>query len=262
MYIRSVSASWFAKLVAGVAVIGVLATQPAAAADLLVFAAASLKNALDEVDTAYKAAGGSAVNASYASSSVLAKQIEQDAPADLFISADTNWMDYVATRNLIKPDTRANLLGNRLVLIEPKANTGSVEIKQGFDLAKLLGDGKLSMGEPNSVPAGIYGKAALTKLGVWSSVESKVVGAENVRAALAFVSRGEAAYGIVYETDAKIDQGVTIAGVFPEESHDPIVYPVAITVHSANPEATKYLAFVKSAEAGAIFKKYGFSTLN
>jgi molybdate transport system substrate-binding protein len=233
--------------------------QAAKAAELLVFAAASMKNALDEADAAYKAAGGSAVTASYASSSVLAKQIEQAAPADVFISADSDWMDYVATRNLIKLDSRANLVANRLVLIAPKTSDARIEIGPNFPLAAALGEGKLSMGDPGSVPAGLYGKAALTKLGVWEQVRTKVIGAENVRSALAFVSRGEAPFGIVYETDAKIDPGVRIVAVFPENSHDPIVYPVAITQQSHHDEAGKYLAFLKSDIARAIFQKYGFA---
>lgn len=236
-----------------------LVIHSAKAAELLVFAAASMKNALDEADAAYKAVGGSAVTASYASSSVLAKQIEQAAPADVFISADSDWMDYVATRNLIKADSRANLVANRLVLIAPKASDAKIEIAPNFPLAAALDEGKLSMGDPGSVPAGLYGKAALTKLGVWDQVRSHVIGAENVRAALAFVSRGEAPFGIVYETDAKVDAGVRIVGVFPEDSHDPIVYPVAITQQSHHDEAGKYLAFVKSDAARAIFQKFGFT---
>jgi molybdate transport system substrate-binding protein len=254
-----VFSTWRRKTLAAFAALCLLATQPVRAADLLVFAAASLKNALDEVDAAYKAGGGAGVAASYASSAALAKQIEQDAPADLFISADAMWMDYVAERHAIKPETRANLHGNRLALIAPKASQVALEIKPGFALAAALGDGKLAMGDPASVPAGLYGKAALTKLGVWEQVSAKVVGAENVRAALAFVSRGEAALGIVYETDAKIDPGVRLVGLFPEGAHDPIVYPVAITAHAAHPEAAKYLAFLKSSAAGEIFKRYGFS---
>jgi molybdate transport system substrate-binding protein len=235
-----------------------LLTPSAKAAELLVFAAASMKNALDEADAAYKSAGGSAVTASYASSSVLAKQIEQAAPADIFISADSDWMDYVATRSLIKADSRANLVANRLVLIAPKMSDAKIEIAPNFPLAAALGEGKLSMGDPGSVPAGLYAKSALTKLGVWDQVRGHVIGAENVRAALAFVSRGEAPFGIVYETDAKIDPGVRIVGVFPENSHDPIVYPVAITAQSHNDEAGKYLAFLKSSAAREIFQKYGF----
>jgi molybdate transport system substrate-binding protein len=237
-----------------------LLTPSAKAAELLVFAAASMKNALDEADAAYKAAGGSAVTASYASSSVLAKQIEQAAPADIFISADSDWMDYVATRKLIKADSRANLVANRLVLIAPKASDAKIEIAPNFPLAAALGEGKLSMGDPGSVPAGLYGKAALTKLGVWEQVRRHVIGAENVRAALAFVSRGEAPFGIVYETDAKIDPGVKVIGVFPEDSHDPIVYPVAITQQSHNDEAGRYLAYLESPAAREIFQKYGFTT--
>lgn len=234
--------------------------QPAAAADkVTVFAAASLKNALDAVDAAWKAESGKETTVSYAASSALAKQIESGAPADVFISADLAWMDYVAEKKLIKDDTRANLLGNRIVLVTGKTDAPEVEIKQGFDLKGLLGDEKLAMGAVDSVPAGKYGKEALEKLGVWSSVEKNVAGAENVRAALLLVSKGEAPYGIVYETDAAADKAVKIAGVFPEESHTPIVYPIAITAESKNPDAAAYLEFVKSDKAAALFKEQGFT---
>jgi molybdate transport system substrate-binding protein len=235
--------------------------QAAKAAELLVFAAASMKNALDEADAAYKAAGGSAVTASYASSSVLAKQIEQAAPADVFISADSDWMDYVATRNLIKLDSRANLVANRLVLIAPKTSDARIEIGPNFPLAAALGEGKLSMGDPGSVPAGLYGKAALTKLGVWEQVRTKVIGAENVRSALAFVSRGEAPFGIVYETDARIDSNVHIVGIFPEDSHTPIRYPVAAVASSKNADAAKFIAYLDTPAARTVFEHYGFQVL-
>ena len=237
---------------------------PAAAQEkaLTIFAAASMKNALDEIDAAYTAKTGIKITVSYAASSALAKQIEQGAPADVFISADLAWMDYVAEKKLIKHDTRANLLGNRIVLVAGSKDTAPVDIKQGFDLKGLLGDEKLAMGAVDSVPAGKYGKAALEKLGVWSAVEKNVAGAENVRAALLLVSKGEAPYGIVYKTDAAAEKGVAIVGTFPEGSHPPIVYPIALTAESSNPDAAAYLEFIKSAKAAALFEAQGFKILN
>lgn len=236
--------------------------QPAAAAEkVTVFAAASLKNALDAVNAAWQKEAGKETTVSYAASSALAKQIEAGAPADVFISADLAWMDYVGEKKLIKEDTRANLLGNRIVLVTGKQDAAPVDIKQGFDLKGLLGDEKLAMGAVDSVPAGKYGKAALEKLGVWSSVEKNVAGGENVRAALLLVSKGEAPYGIVYKTDAAADKGVTVVGTFPEDSHPPIVYPISITAESKNPDAAAYVEFVKSAEAAALFEAQGFTVL-
>jgi molybdate transport system substrate-binding protein len=226
-----------------------------------VFAAASMKNALDEVDAAYTAKSGVRIVASYAASSVLAKQIEQAAPADVFVSADTAWMDYAIQKKSINEATRVNLLGNKIVLIAPKDSTiDKVDIKQGFDLAKLAGDGRIATGDVTSVPVGKYAKAALEKLGAWSAAQSKFAMADNVRAALTLVSRGEAVLGIVYETDAKVDPGVKIVGVFPESSHPPIIYPVAATAN-ANAETAGYLAFLRSAAAKTIFEKYGFTFL-
>lgn len=238
-----------------------LALPATAAEKVTVFAAASLKNALDAANAAWQAETGNETTVSYAASSALAKQIEAAAPADLFISADLAWMDYVAEKKLIKDDTRSNLLGNRIVLVAPKDEAKAVDIKDGFDLAGLVGDGKLAMGAVDSVPAGKYGKAALEKLGVWPSVESKVAGAESVRAALALVSRGEAPYGIVYETDAAADPGVAIVGTFPEDSHPPIIYPVAILAESRSPAAAAYLDFLKSAKAAPFFAGQGFTIL-
>lgn len=235
---------------------------PAAAADkVTVFAAASMKNALDAANAEWQKETGNETTVSYAASSALAKQIEAAAPADLFISADLAWMDYVAERKLIREDTRSNLLGNRIVLIAPKDKAEKVEIKEGFDLAGLIGDGKLAMGAVDSVPAGKYGKAALEKLGIWSSVEGKVAGAESVRAALALVSRGEAPYGIVYQTDAAADPGVAIVGAFPEDSHPPVIYPVAILADSKSPAASAYLDFLKSDKAAPFFTEQGFTVL-
>lgn len=239
-----------------------LGTAPSAMADeILVFAAASLKNALDEAVMTYQQQGGDKVNVSYAASSALAKQLESGAPADIFISADIDWMDYAQQRNLIKPETRKDLLGNRLVLIAPATSDVTVVIKPNFPLASLLKDGRLAMADPDSVPAGKYGKAALEKLGVWSSVEGKVARAENVRAALFFVSRQEAPLGIVYQTDAAADRGVRIVAAFPPDTHPPIVYPVALSAASKNPGATKFLGFLEAPAAKPIFEKQGFTVL-
>ena len=245
-------------LAAFAAAIAVAALPQAAVAQeksITVFAAASLKNALDEVDSGIK------VIASYAASSSLMKQIEQGAPADVFLSADIDWMDYGIKHNLIKNDTRKDLLGNRLVLIAPKdSKIGNVTIAPGFDLAALVGSGRIATGDVRAVPAGLYAKAALEKLGIWPSVESKIAMAENVRAALVLVARGEAPLGIVYETDAKIDPSVKIIGVFPEDSHPTIIYPVAMT-KDAKPDAAQYLAFLITPEARAVFERYGFRVL-
>jgi len=241
---------------------GLFGLAPAAMADdVLVFAAASLKNALDDTLAAYEKGGGGAIKVSYAASSALAKQIDSGAPADIFISADLEWMNDVAKNKAIKPDTRFNFLGNVLVLVEPAESGKSVDIKPGFPLAAMLGDGRLAMANPDSVPAGKYGKAALQKLGVWESVESRVASAEDVRAALLFVSRKEAPFGIVYQTDAAADRGVKVAGVFPADSYPPIIYPAALTATSNNPEAAKFLAFMHSDAAKPFFETQGFSVL-
>jgi molybdate transport system substrate-binding protein len=229
--------------------------------DLVVFAAASLKNALDDVNAAYRRDKGATATTSYAASSALAKQIEAGAPADIFISADLDWMDYLDQRKLIKPGTRANLLGNKIVLIAPAASAAAVTIKPSFPLAELLGDGRLAMADPASVPAGKYGKAALEALGVWSSVSGKVAPAENVRAALLLVARAETPFGIVYATDAAAETGVRVVGTFPKDTHPPIVYPVAIVAASANPAAASYLDYIESAAARPVFETQGFAVL-
>ena len=230
-------------------------------ATITVFAAASMKNAVDDINAAFTGATHIKVTTSYAASSALARQIENGAPADLFASADLDWMDYVAQRNLIRADTRANLLGNRLVLIAPKdSRMGNVTIGQGFDLAALAGNGRIAIGDVRAVPAGKYAKAALEKLGSWTAAESKFAMAENVRAALVLVGRGEAALGIVYETDAKVEPNVKIVGHFPADSHPAITYPVALTAN-AKPAAARYLGFLRSGAAKDVFEKYGFSFL-
>lgn len=253
----------FAGLFAAFSILLGSTFTPAQAQDkaLTVFAAASMKNALDELDTAYTAKTGVKITASYAASSALAKQIEQGAPADVFVSADTDWMDYAAAKKNINESTRVNLLGNSIVLIAAKdSKLDKVTIGQGFDLAKLAGDGKVATGDVKSVPVGKYAKAALEKLGSWTTAESKFAMAESVRAALTLVSRGEAPLGIVYATDAKIDPGVKIIGAFPADSHPAIIYPVAATT-TAKSEATDYLAFLRSTAAKTIMEKYGFTFL-
>jgi molybdate transport system substrate-binding protein len=234
---------------------------PAQAPKLIVFAAASLKDALDEVNAAYQREKGQETATSYAASSTLAKQIEAAAPADIFISADLDWMDYLAKKNLIKPETRANLLGNRLVLIAPASSTDKLGIAPNFPLAQALGNGRLAIADPSGVPAGRYAKAALESLGVWSSVADRLAPAENVRATLALVSRGEVPLGIVYQTDANSDKGVKIVGTFPDNTHPPIIYPIAIVAASTNPGAPGYIAFLKSPAARPIFEKQGFTVL-
>jgi molybdate transport system substrate-binding protein len=229
--------------------------------DLLVFGAASLKNALDEANTGFQRDTGHKVVVSYGASSALAKQIEGGAPADVFISADLDWMDYVAEHKLIKPETRFNLLGNKLVLIAAADSNISLPIVPNLPLAQALGNGRLAMADPAAVPAGKYGKAALEALGVWPSVSSKIAPAQDVRAALLFVSRGEALLGIVYQTDAAADKGVKIVGSFPESTHPPIIYPLAVTATSANPEATAYIQYLKSPAAKPAFEKQGFVLL-
>jgi molybdate transport system substrate-binding protein len=240
-----------------------LAPAPALAqrGDLVVFAAASLKNALDAINVQWQKETGKKASVSYAASSALAKQIEAGAPAQIFISADLQWMDYLAGKKLIKADTRSNLLGNRIVLIAPKSKAKTVDIKSGFDLAGLLGDGRLAVANVDSVPAGRYAKAALEKLGIWASVSGKLAQAENVRAALALVSRAETPAGIVYQTDAAADTGVAIIGAFPESSHPPIIYPIALTTGANHPDAAAFLAYLKSAKARPLFEAQGFTVL-
>ena len=248
-----------------VSVLVVLGLLPgfAAAQDksITVFAAASMKNALDDVNAAFLKATGIKVVVSYAASSALARQIEQGAPADIFASADLDWMDYSAQKKTIRDDTRVNLLGNRLVLIAPKdSRVDHVAIGPGFDLAGLVGQGRIATGDVQAVPVGKYAKAALEKLGAWEKAAPRFAMADNVRAALALVARNEAVFGIVYETDAKVEPGVKIVGAFPADSHPAIVYPVAATA-SAKPEAAAYLAFLRSGIAKAVFEQYGFTFL-
>ncbi|HEY1752967.1 MAG TPA: molybdate ABC transporter substrate-binding protein [Caulobacteraceae bacterium] len=232
----------------------------AQAAPLTVFAAASLKNALDEVDAAFTAARQTPVRASYAASSALARQIEQGAPADVFISADADWMDYAAQRKLIAPASRRDLLTNHLALIAAAGAPTRLAIRPGFPLAQALGGGRLAIAGLD-VPAGKYGRASLQALGVWDAVKDHLAPAENVRGALAFVAQGEAPLGIVYDTDAMTEPKVRIVGLFPDASHPRIVYPAAAVAASKSPDAAAYLAFLQSPKAAAIFRRYGFVTL-
>jgi molybdate transport system substrate-binding protein len=255
---------------AGLATLGLVLTstagvRPASAQDrdkdLVVFAAASLKTALDDVAARWKAEGNRAPKISYGASSALAKQIEQGAPADLFISADLDWMDYLDQRKLIRSGTRFNLLGNRMALVAPKDSTIELTIAPGFDLAGALGNGRLAMANVQSVPAGKYGKAALETLGVWSSVAGKLAQAADVRAALVLVARGETPLGIVYQTDAAAAPGVRIVGLFPADSHPPIIYPVALTATTRNPDVFRFRDYLASPEAKTLFEKQGFTVL-
>jgi molybdate transport system substrate-binding protein len=246
------------------AALGALALAPAIAlaqpAPVTVFAAASLKNALDDVDAAYTAQAHTPVLASYAASSALAQQIEQGGPADVFISADVDWMDYLAQRHLIVAASRRDVLTNHLALIAPAASNVRLAIRAGFPLAGALGDGRLAIAGPE-VPAGKYGRASLQALGVWDSVKDRLAPAQNVRGALAFVAQGEAPLGIVYDTDANSEPKVRIVGLFPDGSHPRILYPAAIVSASQNRAAASYLAFLQSPQAGAIFGKHGFIVL-
>lgn len=234
-------------------------TAPAQDKTITVFAAASLKNALDDINTAYAQRSGTRITVSYAASSALIKQIENGAPADVFASADLDWMDYGKQKDLIDASTRVNLLGNRLVLIAPKdSKITNVTIGQGFDLAGLAGDGRIATGDMQSVPVGKYAKGALEKLGSWQAAQSRFAMTDNVRAALVLVARGEAALGIVYSTDAKVEPGVKIVGTFPADSHPAIIYPFAAT-KTGKPGTVPYLTFLRSAPAKEIWEKYGFS---
>jgi len=235
-------------------------TVPAAAEEVVVFAAASLKNALDDVAADFQAATGATVTISYAGSNALAKQILEGAPADVFLSAAVNWMDEVEKDGLVV--NRRDLLGNRLVLIASGKDAPPVAITPGFDLAGMLGDGKLSMAMVDAVPAGQYGKASLEALGIWDRVEGSVAQSENIRAALALVSTGEASFGIVYATDAAADDNVTVVGTFPEDSHDPIIYPAALLRGATDAADRAFYDALTSAAAAARFKAHGFLTVD
>lgn len=252
---------WLAGVTALLLSLGTAGARAAdAPRDVMVFAAASLANVLGDLDNSFTARTGIRVTSSLAASSTLAKQIEAGAPADVFLSADLQWMDYLQQRGLVRQSSRHDLVGNSLVLIAPAGSLLRVRIERGFDLAKLLGGGRLAVADPDSVPAGIYAREALEKLGVWGGVAPRLVRAENVRAALEYVARGDAPLGIVYRTDAIVEKQVRVVGVFPANSHAPIVYPVALT-DRAGAQAVRYLAFITSAQARPIFRKWGFEPL-
>ena len=225
-----------------------------------VFAAASTTNAMTDIGQLYMAQHKDKIRFSFASSSTLAKQIDNGAPADIYVSANVKWMDYLIKKRMISPNSRVDLLGNRIVLIVPdQSSLKHIDIKPDFPLASYLGDGRLAMGDPDHVPAGMYGKEALKRLKVWPKVENKVAGMKDVRAALMMVERGEVPLGQVYSTDAAISSKVRIVGVFPPETHSPIVYPVAIVVNHDRPSVARFMAYLKSAAARTVFEKYGFS---
>ncbi len=248
---------WRRLLFAALLALGV----PPATAEprVLVFAAASLKDALDEITARWRHESGARAIVSYASSSALVRQIEAGAPADLFISADLDWMDHLERRALIRASSRINLLGNRLVLIAAKHSALKLEPAPGFPIAAALGGGRLATANTNAVPAGRYGKAALSHFGVWSAVAERLAQAENVRAALVLVARGEAPLGIVYETDARADPRVRIIARFPPESHPPIVYPAALTARAAAGAPAALLADLRSPAAKTVWQRHGFS---
>ena len=224
-----------------------------------VFAAASLTDVMNDIVKIYTAKSGVGVKTSYAASSALARQIENGAPADLFFSADEEWMDYLDKRSLIENGTRVSRRGNRLVLIAPAGAARKVEIRKGFDLAGLLGSGRLATGDPASVPVGKYAQQALTYLGVWQIAEPKLARADNVRIAMTYVERGDAPLGIVYSTDAAISKGVQVIGEFPPESHPTISYPVAIVAKHGTDTTKAFHAFLLGGEAAAVFQRFGFS---
>ncbi|MEJ2409445.1 MAG: molybdate ABC transporter substrate-binding protein [Novosphingobium sp.] len=226
----------------------------------LVLAAASLQESMNAAADAWAAKGHPRPRISFAGSSALARQIEAGAPADVFVSANEKWMDTLESGNLLKTGTRVSFLRNTLVLIAPGGSTMKLPVRPDMPLAKALGSGRLAMADPNGVPAGIYAKQALTKLGVWNSLQGKLAPAVNVRAALALVSRGAAPLGIVYGTDAQADPSVKVIGIFPQTSHAPISYPVALLTTSKNPEAEEFRRFLISSQGKAVFRRFGFGT--
>ena len=228
---------------------------------LLVFAASSLKNALDEVSRVYQKTTGRHVVVSYAGSSALARQIDQGAPADIFISADADWMNWLSERGLVDLKSKTELFGNRLVLVAASGSELTANIAPGFGLSALLGDGRLAVANTDAVPAGRYARAALESLGIWNAVSDKLAQAENVRAALALVSTGEAPLGIVYQTDANADTNVRTIDVFPEVLHPRIVYPAAVLSGSKVPGADAFISFLRGVAARAIFQAHGFQLL-
>lgn len=257
--IKSLAA--IALMAAGIVFVAPKAPSRADDKPVTIFAAASLKNALDDISQRWVAGGHPKPVISYAASGPLAKQIEAGAPADLFISADLDWMDYVQTKHLIDPPSRVTLLGNKLVLVVPKAATATIALKPGADFAGFIGTGRLAIGQPQSVPAGKYAEAALTKLGLWDQVKDKLAPADSVRSALFLVARGEVTAGIVYQTDAASEPSVKIIATFPADSHPPILYPAARIAASSNGDAAAFLTFLQSDAAQPAFEKQGFDVL-
>lgn len=250
----------FALLVLTLLASGAAFAADAPAKPVTVFGAASLTNALDELGKAFTAKSGVDLRFSFAASSTLARQIESGAAAELFLSADKAWMDYLEQRELIRKGSRVDLLSNRLALIAPADSAIQLKIAPGFGLVAALGGGRLSTGDPDNVPVGRYARSALTSLGVWNEVADRLVRAEDVRTALAFVARGEAPLGIVYATDARIEKKVRVVDLFPENTHPRITYPMALT-KSAGPEAAKFAEYLKTGEARAVFERHGFIVL-
>jgi molybdate transport system substrate-binding protein len=233
------------------------------AQEVLVFAASSLTDALGAIAAKYEQGSHDHIVLSFASSSALARQIESGAPADIYASADANWMDYLEQQNLIRARTRRDLVGNQLVLIAPQGSRlKPTRLTPGFPMSAWLGDGRLAMGNPEHVPAGIYGEQALKFLRVWKSLRRDVAGAEDVRAALALVALGEVPLGIVYRTDALMEDAVKIIGTFPERSHAPIVYPIALTTQGKDPAARAFFGYMTSAKSKAVFERHGFKMLH
>lgn len=253
----------FQQAGAAILVLAAAAFAPAAVAagEITVFAAASMADALAEIEKGFETAADHDLTISIAGSSVLARQIQEGAPADVFISASPEWMDAIEAEGLIEPETRFDLLGNALVLIAHGHSAEQVAIGSDLDLPGLLGDGRLAMALVDAVPAGIYGRAALASLGLWEDVEAQVAQTDNVRAALALVATGEAPYGIVYATDAAAEDSVTIVGSFPSESHPPIVYPAAAIAGRGLPAAREFLDYLRGPEARAAFERYGFAVV-
>lgn len=253
---RTIKYRWAAATVLSVS----LAGHAAAAEKITVFAAASLTNALQDIATQYQKKSGVEVVSSFASSSVLARQIDQGAPADLFISADQQWMDDVVAKNSVVSSTRYTLLGNDLVLIAPKSDAAkAVTIDSNTDWKSLLKGERLAVGDPDHVPAGIYTKEALQKLGAWDALSPQLAPANNVRAALALVERNETPYGIVYGSDAVASQKVQVVGRFPEDSHKPVEYPMAIVKEHQNATVEAFYNYLQGPDAAAVFKQYGFT---
>ena len=249
-------------LILGLSLLGLTSSAAdAVKPPITVFAAASLTNVLQELGDGFTKETSIPVRFSFAASSTLARQIENGAPADVFLSADLEWMDYLQNRNLIQGDTRHDVLGNRLVLVAPVDSKIKVKIGPRFALAAGLGTGRLATGDPDTVPVGRYAREALTNLNVWNDVADRLVRADSVRSALAFVDRGEAPLGIVYETDALIDKRVRVVDVFPADSHKPIVYPLALT-SAAKPDAARFVAYIRGPAGVVAFKAYGFTPLH